>query len=213
MAMKSPPWDQRVARILVKPLVKSPVTHNQLTTLTFITAISGAGMIASGEAVAINWGVGLFILARFLDHFDGELARQKGTTSKLGYYLDYIVGALSYGALFACLGIGLRSTEMNGLNLGDWPLLLGLAGMLSAIASMFINIGIDKLQGDDETGEAIGYPGYAGFELEDGIYLIAPITWLGFLTPFFIVVSAGAAIYLLWSFWNLYRLRRTLATQ
>jgi phosphatidylglycerophosphate synthase len=170
-------------------------------------------MIASGEAVAINWGVGLFILARFLDHFDGELARQKGTTSKLGYYLDYIVGALSYGALFACLGIGLRSTEMNGLNLGDWPLLLGLAGMLSAIASMFINIGIDKLQGDDETGEAIGYLGYAGFELEDGIYLIAPITWLGFLTPFFIVVSAGAAIYLLWSFWNLYRLRRTLATQ
>ena len=98
---------------------------------------------------------------------------------------------------------------MNDWNLGDWPLLLGLAGMLSAIISMFINIGIDKLQGGDETGKAIGY---AGFELEDGIYLIAPITWLGFLTPFFIVASAGAAVYLMWCYWNFYRLRRTFAT-
>jgi len=59
MAMKSPPWDQRVARILVKPLVKSPVTPNQLTALAFIIPISGAGMIASGEAAAINWGAWL----------------------------------------------------------------------------------------------------------------------------------------------------------
>ena len=184
MTMKSPPWDQRVARILGKPLVKSSVTPNQLITLTFITAISGAGMIASGETAAINWGVGLFTLARFFDHFDGELARQKGTATKLGYYLDYIVGALSYGALFACTGVGLRSAEMNGWNLGDWPLLLGLAGMLSAIVSMFINMGIDNLQNDDELGDAVGYPGFAGFELEDGIYLIAPITWFGFLAPF-----------------------------
>jgi len=28
-------------------------------------------------------GAGLFVLARFLDHFDGELARQKGMTSRL----------------------------------------------------------------------------------------------------------------------------------
>ncbi|MGY8991794.1 MAG: CDP-alcohol phosphatidyltransferase family protein [Rhodospirillales bacterium] len=212
MAMKSPPWDQRVARILVKPLVKSPVTPNQLTALTLITAITGAGLVATGEQAATNWGVGLFVWARFLDHCDGELARQKGTTSKLGYYLDYIVGALSYGTLFACIGIGLRSTEMKGWHLGDLPLLLGFAGMLSAIASMFVNIGIDQYQGRDESGDAIGYPGIAGFELEDGIYLIAPITWFGFLAPFFVLTSIGAAVYLLWSLWCFFRLRRTLAT-
>ena len=56
MTLKSPPWDQRVARLLIRPLVKSPVTPNQLIALAFIIAISGAGMIASGEAAAINWG-------------------------------------------------------------------------------------------------------------------------------------------------------------
>ena len=45
----------------------------------------------------------------------------------------------------------------------------------------------------------MGYPGIGGFELEDGIYLIAPITWLGWLTPFFVAASIGASIYLFWT--------------
>ena len=79
--MKNPPWDQRIARVLVKPLVKSPVTPNQLTVFTLIVALAGAGLLATGDSVQANWGVGLFVLARFLDHFDGELARQKKMTT------------------------------------------------------------------------------------------------------------------------------------
>ena len=67
--MKNPPWDQRLARVLVKPLVKSPVTPNQLTIFTLLIALGGAGMLALGETVYTNWGVGLFVLARFMDHF------------------------------------------------------------------------------------------------------------------------------------------------
>ncbi len=200
--MKNPPWDQRVARVLVKPLVKSPVTPNQLTVFTLVVALAGAALIATGGDDAINWGVGLFVLARFMDHFDGELARQSGKTSKLGYYLDYISGALSYGALFLCLGIGFQ-----GSVLGNWAWVLGIAGCASAFISMFLNLGIDKAQ-ELEDGEAVGYPGFAGFELEDGIYLIAPITWAGYLLPFFAAAGLGAAIYTLWSLWSLVRLRR-----
>ena len=183
--MKSLPWDQRIARVAVKPLVRTAVTPNHATLVTLLLALAGAGLLAVGEPTLANWGAGVFVLARFLDHFDGELARQKGMASRFGYYFDYVTGALSYGALFLCIGIGLRHGALGG-----WALALGLAGIVSAVVSMFVNLQIDKHQGGD--GDACGYPAFAGVELEDGIYLLAPITWLGFLTPFFIAAALGA---------------------
>ena len=199
--MKNPPWDQRIARVLVRPLVRTPLTPNQLTVFTLVVAVTGAGLLATGDPVHANWGAGLFVLARFLDHFDGELARQKNMKSRLGYYLDYVSGALSYGALFLCIGIGLRESA-----LGPWAIALGAAGATSAILSMFLNLGIDKAEKLTD-GDAIGYPGFAGFELEDGIYLIAPITWAGCLMPFFAAAGIGATVYCLWTLWTLVRLR------
>ncbi len=201
--MKSLPWDQRIARVAVKPLVRTAVTPNHVTLVTLLLAIAGAALLAVGDQHAANWGAGAFVLARFLDHFDGELARQKGMASRFGYYFDYATGGLSYGALFLCIGIGLRHGALGG-----WALALGLAGTVSAVVSMFVNVQIDKHQGGDGDRDAVGYPAFAGFELEDGIYLLAPITWLGFLTPFFTAAGVGAMVYCLWSLWTLIGLRR-----
>ena len=198
--MDQTPWDQRIARVLVRPLVRTPVTPNQVTVATLVVALGGAWLMAVGE---FDWGAGLFVLARFGDHFDGELARQKGMSSRLGYYLDYVAGAGSYGALFVCISIGLM-----GGPLGGWALVLGAAGTASALISMFLNLGIDKQQVGETEGDAVGYPAVAGFELEDGIYLLAPITWLGFLTPFFVAAGIGATVYCLWTLAVLLRLRR-----
>ena len=71
---------------------------------------------------------------------------------------------------------------------------------------MFLNLDIDTARELAE-GDSVGYPGFAGFELEDGIYLIAPITWLGWLEPFFVLCGSGAAVYCLWTAWTLLRLR------
>lgn len=211
MAMNQLPWDKQIARALVKALVKTPITANQITFLTLLLALWGAYLIASGDLASMNWGVGIFVLARFLDHCDGELARQKKSSSKLGYYLDYVSGTLSYGALFLSLGIGLRNAEWGVWELGNWAIYLSIAGILSAVIAAFINLDIDKLQGNDETGDAVGYPGYARFELEDGIYLMAPITWLGYLVPFFVAASVGSIFYLFWCIGSLWRLRRPLS--
>lgn len=202
--MKTPPWDQRIARLMVKPLARTPITPNQLTLATLAIALAGAGLLASGGARAANWGAGLFVLARFLDHFDGELARLKAQSSRLGYYLDYVAGALSYAALFAGIGWGLA-----GGGLGTWAYALGGAGAASALISMFLNLGIDRARTPTEgEGDAVGYPGFAGFELEDGIYLLAPITWLGFLEPFFVAAGIGAAVYCVWTLFRLLALGR-----
>ena len=164
--------------------------------------MAGARLLAVGAPAAANWGAGLFVLARFLDHFDGELARQKNMKSRLGYYLDYISGAVSYAALFFGIGFGLRDGA-----LGPWAIVLGSVGAAAAIVSMFLDLGIDKAEKLTD-GDATGYPGYAGFELEDGIYLIAPITWLGWLQPFFVLCGVGAGVYTLWTLVSLIRLRR-----
>jgi archaetidylinositol phosphate synthase len=194
------PWDQRIARMLVKPLAHTPLTPNHLTSITLVVAVAGAMLLATGDPVAANWGAGLFVLARFMDHFDGELARLTGQTSRFGYYFDYVAGALSYAALFLGIGIGMMNSE-----LGNWALALGAAGALSALISMPLNLGIDETSSTDS---AVGYPAMAGFELEDGIYLIAPITWLGFLQYFFVAAGIGAAIYCLWTGWCLVRIRK-----
>ncbi len=196
------PWDQRVARVLVRPLAATPVTPNQVTALTLVLAVIAAVLFASGEAARANLAAGLFVLARFLDHFDGELARLTGNSSHLGYLFDYFAGAGSYCVLFLGIGIGLTASSLGG-----WSLALGIAGALSAVVAMPLNLGIDSAS---ESTDAVGYPGFAGFELEDGIYLIAPITWLGFLREFFVLAGIGAVVYLLWTAWSLIKARRGL---
>lgn len=203
--MKNIPWDQRLARILVRPLVNSPVTPNAISITTLLGALAGAGLLAVGDPVLANLGAGVFVFSRFLDHFDGELARQQGTSSRLGYYLDYIAGGVGYGALFICMGIGFR----DGV-IGPWAIALGAAASSAAVIGMFLNLGIDKETANEMGAEndSVGYPGFAGFELEDGIYLLAPVTWLGFLEPFFIAACIGAVIYTLWTLRCMLVLRR-----
>jgi len=193
-----PPWDQRLARIIVRPLARTSITPNQVTILTLILALAGAAMFAQGTPSSVNWGASFFILARFMDHFDGELARMTGKTSRLGYYLDYMAGGVSYTALFICIGIGLTNASLAGISLGTWPVVLGSIAGFCAFASMFINLKIDR-QMELEEGEAVGYPGFAGFELEDGIYLLGPVTWIGLLPPFFMLAAPSAIIYTLWA--------------
>lgn len=183
-------WDQRLAAILVRPLVKTPVTPNHVTTLSLAVGLVGAGMLAAGESSLANWGAGLFMVARFLDHFDGELARQSGKTSRFGYLYDYVAGCLSYSALFLALGIGLR----DGLA-GQWSIVIGVV-----IAPIILTTTLMAIKYSDESGgDSDDYPVFAGFELEDGIYLIGPIVWAGWIEPFFLLGAAGVVIFAAWT--------------
>ena len=186
------PWDQRLARVMVRPLVATAIRPNHITVLSLLLALAAGALFAQG---ATDWAAGLFVLARFIDHFDGELARAQGTGSKLGYYFDYVTGALSYAALFIGLGVGPGQAAFGVLGL-----LLGLGGGACALLSLGFNLAIDRVVAGDG---AVGYPARGGFELEDGIYLLAPVTWLGYLEPFFFLAGIGATVYAAWSAWRL----------
>ena len=118
-----------------------------------------------------------------------------------GFYksVPFVIGVTcGKSFLTICLGIGFYETE-----LGNWSIALAATGAFSAIISMFTNLGLDKHLNPENDQDAVGYPGFAGFELEDGIYLIAPITWAGYLLPFFIAAGICAGIYCLWTVINL----------
>ena len=197
------PWDQRTARFFVRSLASSWVRPNHVTTVTLVMVLTSGVLFGTGDVALMHWAAGLFVLAQYLDHFDGELARLQGTGSTFGYYFDYLVGGIGYATLFIGLGIG----HWHG-QLGHWALLFGGAGAASALISLYTNMGIDRALELAESGKSIGYPGVAGFELEDGIYVLAPVTWFGFLMPFFAAAGIGATLYCLWTIYSLVRIRR-----
>jgi len=42
---------------------------------------------------------------------------------------------------------------------------------------------------------------WRGFEPEDALYLVGPVSWLGLLAPFLLAAAVGAPIFLLWVLW------------
>jgi hypothetical protein len=49
-------------------------------------------------------------------------------------------------------------------------------------------------------------PNLLGFEVEDVMYLVGPITWLGLLQPFLILAGIGAPLFALLVLWQRRRL-------
>ena len=191
MAIRS--WDQRLAHILVKPLVATPVHPNHLTGLSFVFGLTAALLFALGEPVSVNLAAGLFMVAVFLDHTDGELARLAGKTSAFGQRFDSVVNASNYTMLFIGVGVGLSSGPM-----GTWALILGFAAGLCNPIILVLRFGLERRHG----AKAVAHPHYAGVEIEDLIYLIGPITWLGGLEHFFLAYGLGSFGYLAWTAWE-----------
>jgi len=131
----------------------------------------------------------LYMLAVFSDHMDGELARMTGKTSSFGHDYDYIVGGMNYTSLFIGIGIGLHET------VGAWTTALGFAAGLSNPFILYLRMRMERKFGL----EAVEHPARAGFELEDFVYLIGPITWSAGVLWFFIPYAIGNIAYLLWT--------------
>ena len=187
---ESIPFDQRLARLVVRPFRRTLLTPNQLTTLSLVAGLVAAALFAAGEPALAHWGAGAFMLAMFIDHTDGELARLTGKTSRFGHHYDYIVGSINYTALFIGIGVGLQAQ-----GLGDWALVLGLAAGLANPLIVTLRMTLERVRG----APAVAHPAAAGFEIEDFTYLIGPITWVGGLEYFFIVYGLGTIGYLLWT--------------
>ncbi len=186
-------WDFRIAREIAKPLAGAGVHPNAVTTFGLVVGVASGVLFGLGLQPAANWAALLFVVAVLTDHVDGEVARMSGKASVFGHYYDHVAAALSYTAMFIGAGIGLGAGAGGG-----WTVAAGLAAGFSVIAIMFIRLKMSV----DLGAESIRQPVFLGFEPEDTLYVVGPVTWLdglvGFdgLLTFVLAAGVGTPVYL-----------------
>lgn len=176
----------------MRPLVAARITPNQITTFSLVVGLLAAWLFASGGA-AVHVGAACFLLAFWLDHADGELARSTGRSSLFGHYYDLAAGGAVLVALFIGIGIGLRK---HGL--GAWSIGLGIAAGLATAVIFVLRMELERRAGKSATRQ----PNLLGFELEDVMYLVGPITWLGLLSPLLVLAGIGTPLFALFVLWQ-----------
>ena len=164
-------WIHRVARVtVVKPLVPTRVTPNQLTTARLATGIAAAAAVGSGVDLWRDVGAAIFVLSVILDRADGDLARLTGRTSPSGHRYDMIADAVSNALILIGLGVGLRGGEY-----GSWAVPMGFLAGLAVAAILGMVMRIEEMEGH----RAAELPSFAGFDADDAVLLIPLFIWLG----------------------------------
>ncbi|MGB0552634.1 MAG: CDP-alcohol phosphatidyltransferase family protein [Alphaproteobacteria bacterium] len=184
--------DQRIAKFAARELARLPVTPNMVTGASILVGVLAAGLFAQGGAVAY-WGAGVFVVVVWMDHVDGELARQTGTTSEFGHYFDHAAAMLNYVMMFIGAGFGLD----EGI-FGISGLLLGIGAGIGVAAIMSVRVYAEERISRSFVKQTVR----AGFEIEDILYIVAPITWVGLLDYFILLAGIGAPLFLLYVIWD-----------
>ena len=174
-------WTHKLARILVLPLVGTGVTPNHLTTLRLVTGLGACAAVALGTPAGNAWAGGLWLLSAFLDRADGELARVGDMMSPNGHAYDYASDVIVNALIFLAVGIGLRHSW-----LGMAAIRIGLAATTSMLVCWVTGEVYQKLLG----GGQKAYAGRWGFDLDDGLYLLAILIWLNLMS--YILIAAAA---------------------
>lgn len=176
------PWDSRIANWMIRPFRDTWLTPNHITTVGLLTGLAAAVCFGRGEGMA-HVGAALFVLSALLDHADGELARTTGKTSPFGEVYDRIADLVVKVSVFAGMGFGLRRGP-----LGEWAAVFGLVAGIAFVTIFLLRSELARRIGR----VALEQPSAGPFEIEDILYLIAPITWGGWLQPFVVGAAIGA---------------------
>src|SRR5271154_3596330 len=146
------PWDARLARRLVAPLIETWVTPNHLTTLRLGVGLAAAEAFIPGSYGWSNFAALLLIVSNFLDHTDGELARLSGKTSRIGHLYDLASDAFVTIGLFISIGVGVAAKSKVEFELP--PALLGAIAGLAISLIFFLRMRIEDALGKSATRQA-----------------------------------------------------------
>ena len=176
-------WIHKISRALVvRPLLRTSVTPNHLTTLRLVTGITASALIASGTPAATNLGSGIFVASIVLDRADGDLARQTNQQSNKGHRYDLLADGLCNSMIFLALGYAL-----HGSSYGPFALVMGIIAGLSVAGILAFAILLERQKGP-RAGE-IG--GIYGFDPDDAILAVPLALWLGWAEQLLLAAAIG----------------------
>jgi len=106
------PQDNAITRYLYRPVsfpltklfLQTPITPNQISYLVGVMVAIGIWLTAHQSMSYVIAGTFLCLAASYVDCCDGEVARLKLLSSKLGAWLDTVIDELSTVAYMAALG-------------------------------------------------------------------------------------------------------------
>jgi phosphatidylglycerophosphate synthase len=161
------------------------VKPNHLTTLRLVTGLAAAVAFALGTPGWRSAGAALLVLSLLLDRADGELARLSNRISQSGHRYDLYADGLSNGAVFVGIGIGLNETV-----LGMWSLPLGILAAVAVVLGELFLMRLDTLR----LVSTADIGGYAGFDPDDGMFVVPLAIVLGWDLPLLLAAGVGAPI-------------------
>jgi phosphatidylglycerophosphate synthase len=188
-------WDQRLAKFAVRRMDKEKLHPNHLTTLGLCLGLGAALLYATGIGFLAHIGAAVFVAAVWMDHVDGEFARASGKTSKIGHYYDHVSAFVGYVSIFVGIGYGLSG------DLGSWTLPAGIVAGFAIAITFLVRVVVEERMGKD----LVVQENFLGFEMEDALYVVAPITWIGGLKWLLIAAATVAPVFMvfvLWQTWN-----------
>ena len=191
--------DEKLAQRVVRYLIKTSITPNQVTTVSLLLAAFAAVFFTFGIYFFSVIGSLLFIFAKFLDHVDGQLARELKKETKFGWYYDSFVDTATYILMFVGISAGVPpgTFEIKIFNIVNFDLQNYL--LFSAISASILNTLLGIIHKYKTSKDFYGFPETNKVALEDGIYLIGPITWIGFINFFFLIASIGSVVFVIYN--------------
>ena len=188
-------WTHKIARLLVMPLVNTPVKPNHITIARLFTGIVACVAFASGIRFWEILGGFIWLLSTLLDCADGELARARNQCSEWGHKFDLFSDTTVTALFFIGIGIGARDSMPELV-----AVILGFVAAQGVVIAIVLAEQIDQVKAE-VGGKA--YPGFAGFNFDDILFLFSLIIWLDWQLYFLIGASIGAPLFALLTFYKL----------
>lgn len=110
-------FERKISLAITQKLTDTPLTPNQISLISIGIGLIGALGFASTERVWHVTGALLFLFHSIADGCDGEIARLKYLSSRLGAWLDFLGDNVVHCAVFSCMAVGLYR---NGLIHTAW---------------------------------------------------------------------------------------------
>lgn len=113
--------NRTISKRISKLLVKTPLTPNMITLISFFLGITGGFFFAFGSRWALIVGGLLVQLSSIIDGCDGEVARLKKLSTKYGAFFDSVLDRVADGVIIFGMACGFY--RMTG-DFYIWPLSL-----------------------------------------------------------------------------------------
>ena len=127
------PLIRHVSKPISRVLILTPLTPNQITTMSLILGVTGSLLFLNSESEYKILGALIFLISYIFDNCDGEVARFKNLTSNFGKSFDTFVDWVVHTVFFIMLGYG--TAQETGNNIWLW---LGVTGSIGGTINYLI---------------------------------------------------------------------------